>query len=201
VAEICRLAKVNKGSFFHFFESKSALLVAVLDRHAEDLRAHLRTGPFRPDIPPLDRVKRFLAGLGASMREERQRTGCLRGCPIGNIVSELATRDAVARDAAARALDVFRDVFADVLRDAVAEGSLSAGADVDVGADALVAYLQGLAVFGKAYRDPARLARLAELVPALCAATPLSPKARPEPALTRSGRGRPQPRAPRAGRR
>ena len=184
MAEICRLAKVNKGSFFHFFESKGALLIAVLDRYAAELRAHLQDGPFRRDVPPLDRLKRFLSELGASMREERNRTGCLRGCPIGNIVSELATRDAAARDAAARALDVFRDVFADVLREAVAEGSLPAGADVDVGADALVVYLQGLAVFGKAYRDPARLARLAELVPALCAA-PLSPKARPEPARHR----------------
>lgn len=181
VAEICRLAKVNKGSFFHFFESKGALLIAVLDRHAAEFRVHLETGPFRRDIPPLGRLKRFLAELGASMREQRRRTGCLRGCPIGNIVSELGTRDPAARAAAARALDVFRDVFADVLREAAAEGSLPAGTDVDLGADALVAYLQGLAVFGKAYRDPDRLARLAELVPALCAASPLTPSRSPPP--------------------
>jgi len=172
----------------------------VLDRYAEEIRARLQSGPFRRDVPPLDRLTRFLAELGVSLREEQRKTGCLRGCPIGNIVSELATRDAAARDAAARALDVFRDVFADVLREAVAEGSLPAGADVGVGADALVAYLQGLAVFGKAYRDPTRLARLAALVPALCAATPVSPKARSEPVPAPIGRGRPQPRLPRVGR-
>jgi TetR/AcrR family transcriptional repressor of nem operon len=176
---------VNKGSFFHFFESKSALLIAVLDRYTAELRVHLEGGPFRRDVPPLDRLRRFLAGLGESMKEERRRTGCLRGCPIGNIVSELATRDAAARDAAARALDVFRDVFADVLRDAVAEESLPAETDVDLGADALVAYLQGLAVFGKAYRDPARLARLAELVPALCMAAPVASSARARPVARR----------------
>jgi TetR/AcrR family transcriptional regulator, transcriptional repressor for nem operon len=180
VAEICRLAKVNKGSFFHFFESKNALLIAVLDRHAEDLRAHLESGPFRPDIPPLARLERFLHEMGAMMKDERRRTGCPRGCPIGNIVSELATRDDAARDAARRALDVFRDAFAQVLREAAADGSLPAGIDVDLGADAILAYLQGLAVFGKAYRDQARLERLGALVPALFGGDRSAPGARAE---------------------
>ena len=178
VAEICRLAKVNKGSFFHFFDSKSALLIAVLDRRAEDLRVYLRTGPLRPDIPPLARLQRFLQEMGAAMKDDRRRAGCPRGCPIGNIVSELATRDDEARDAAARAFDVFRDAFAQVLRDAAADGSLPAGIDVDLGADAILAYLQGLAVFGKAYRDQARLERLGALVPALFGGARSAPRAR-----------------------
>lgn len=165
VAEICRLAKVNKGSFFHFFPSKEALLLAVIDHHAGCIRERLMTGAFRPDVPPLARLERYFAERRTTMRQDRG--GAFRGCPIGNLISELGTRDEAARDAAARVLDMIRQCILEVLREAVADGSLPADVDVEVAAGAIVAYMQGLAVLGKAYRDPARLDGLGELVPVL----------------------------------
>jgi TetR/AcrR family transcriptional repressor of nem operon len=167
VAEVCRLAKVNKGSFFHFFESKHDLLIAVLERLANEVREHLVSGPFSPEVPPLERLDRFLGELGSEMKEECRGTGAPKGCPFGNIISELATRDPAARDAAARALDVMRSLFADTLREAVADGSLPPDVDAEVGADAITAYLQGLAVFSKAYGDPARVEKIGVLLPLL----------------------------------
>src|SRR6186713_628993 len=67
-AEICRLAKIHKGSFFHFFPSKDDLLLAVLDRHAQRVDTMLREGPFRPDVPPLERFARFFRGMASTIR-------------------------------------------------------------------------------------------------------------------------------------
>jgi TetR/AcrR family transcriptional repressor of nem operon len=178
VAEICRLAKVNKGSFFHFFESKNALLVAVIERHGREIRTFIEEGPLKRDVPPLDRVERYLRVMGARMREQRRGDGCSRGCPIGNLVSELGTRDPEVREAAARALEGLRSLFADAFREAEADGSLPEGADVEVTADAIIAYMQGLAVLGKAWGDNARLERVGGMLPVLFGRPPLS-QARP----------------------
>ncbi len=171
VAELCRRARIHKGSFFHFFASKDDLLLAVLDRYAEQVRVRLTEGPFRRDVPPLQRVRRFFAGILESVRGEVDRIGCTRGCPIGNVASELATRSPAVRAATARVFDVMRAVFADALREAVATGELDEDVDAEAAAGAVLAYLQGLAVLGKAYGDVAQLERLGGRVMGLISAS------------------------------
>ena len=156
-AEICRRAKVHKGSFFHFFATKEQLLLAVLDRYARDMDASLRAGPFKPDVAPLARFERFFAGLGDHFRDQMAREGAFRGCPIGNVVIELSTRDAKARAAAARVFDAMRALFAETFEEAVRRGELPAATDARAAADAALAVLQGIAVLGKAYGDEALL--------------------------------------------
>jgi TetR/AcrR family transcriptional repressor of nem operon len=179
VAELCRRAKIHKGSFFHFFASKEALLVAVIERHAEELRAGLAAGPFAADVPPLARIARFFAGMSKTAHDECRKTGSFRGCPIGNVVAELATREEPVRAAAQGAFDVLRGAFHGALADAVRAGELPRTFAVDAAADALLAAMQGLALLGKAYRDPARLDRLGAhvleaLLPAVKARRPSS---------------------------
>lgn len=201
VAEICRRAKVHKGSFFHFFASKEALLLAVLDCHTTGLRERLAGGPLRADLPPLERLTRFFAAMSAPPAAGARRQEAPRGCPIGNVISELATRDETVRAAAARALDVLRAALVDVLRDAVTDASLPRSFDVDLGADALLACMQGIAVMGKAYRDPARLARLGAYIPALLAAAAGTGPPTPAKPARRQTKRRPPPPAARQVRR
>lgn len=158
-AELCRRAKVHKGSFFHFFPTKDALLLAVLERHAQQVAADFRAGPFARDVAPLARFERFFGGCLAHMKEQIDRDGCARGCPIGNVVLELSTRSAVIRKAAARVFDVMRAIFKEALDEAVARGDLPRSTDVDATSGALLAYLQGLAVIGKAYGDIGALSK------------------------------------------
>jgi TetR/AcrR family transcriptional repressor of nem operon len=186
VAEICRLAKVNKGSFFHFFASKDDLLESVLDGYAVQIGARLREGPFKRDVPPLQRVLRFFRTMIDRVRGEITESGCARGCPIGNVVVELSTRKPRIRAAASRVFDEMRAVFAEALREAVRDGSLSEQTDIESAALALLGYMQGMALLGKAYGDAAfrkgadgRILGLLGAAPAVGPRTPTRGRPRP----------------------
>jgi TetR/AcrR family transcriptional regulator, transcriptional repressor for nem operon len=189
-AELCRLAKVHKGSFFHFFASKDDLLLAVLDRHAQRMRTGLRDGPFRSDVPPLERFEQFFGWLGGAMREQKARTGCMHGCPIGNLVLELATRDPKIREAAARVFDELQAVFAETLDQAIRDGQLPDDTDTAVTAATLLVWMQGLAVVGKAYGDAAQLRRIAASVAMLLRNPPRRPVSAASGVRTRRSRSR-----------
>lgn len=160
-AEICRRAEVHKGSFFHFFPTKEDLLLAVLGRYAEQVGLRLRQGPFAGDVPPLARFARFMAGQGESAARDLAANGCMKGCPIGNIVLELSTRSPAVQQAAARVFDVMQTVFREALDCAVATGELPPATDTKALAGAVLAFVQGIAVLGKAYGDLGRLAPVA----------------------------------------
>src|SRR4051812_7655483 len=56
IDDICQRAKVKKGSFYYFYDSKSDLSVAALERSAQAQRA-LWDEQFSPIKAPLDRIR------------------------------------------------------------------------------------------------------------------------------------------------
>src|SRR5437016_6185229 len=54
VDAICARARVQKGSFYHFFRSKDELVIAALEAHWQSRRPVLDT-LFSATAPPLDR--------------------------------------------------------------------------------------------------------------------------------------------------
>jgi TetR/AcrR family transcriptional repressor of nem operon len=93
IATILREAKVNAGSLYHFFPSKDALLVGVLEYALTILRPAVMDPAERRSRDPLERVFELLA----QYREGLQAMGCRMGCPIGNLALEVADDNAQAR--------------------------------------------------------------------------------------------------------
>ena len=62
MAELLAHAEVNSGSFYHFFDSKEALLRAVLEQYLELLRPMVVNPAFASTPAPLDRIFAILAG-------------------------------------------------------------------------------------------------------------------------------------------
>ena len=58
VDEICAKADVRKGSFYHFFKSKSDLEIAALEADWQMKKA-VYNEIFSPTVPPLDRLAKF----------------------------------------------------------------------------------------------------------------------------------------------
>ena len=59
VAEICSVADVNKGSFYHFFESKQALLLEVIEA-SWDETGMLASWETPPPVSPVEQLRQFL---------------------------------------------------------------------------------------------------------------------------------------------
>lgn len=85
VAEILARAKVNSGSFYHFFKSKEVLLLAVLDWYLMGLEPFVMRPAFAQSPDPIERVFAVLAFY----RQNLINTGCTYGCPIGRLALEI----------------------------------------------------------------------------------------------------------------
>jgi AcrR family transcriptional regulator len=85
MAELLDRAGANSGSFYHFFASKEALLLAVLDSYLEGLQPVIVQPAFARRRDPLHRIFAILQGY----RERLVETGCRYGCPLGRLALEI----------------------------------------------------------------------------------------------------------------
>lgn len=86
MADLLGRAKVNSGSFYHFFKGKEDLLLAVLDRYMEILPSALLEPAWKEVDDPLERIFSLLA----LYRESILKTECTYGCPIGRLALEIS---------------------------------------------------------------------------------------------------------------
>ena len=142
VDDICRAADVKKGSFYHYFPSKSALAVAILDFMFEDGRADM-DACFSPDVPPLERFERLTDKWLAEQREALAKYGRVCGCPFTSIGSEMAVQDELICAKVQEMIGRIERYFESALRDAVAEGLLPAATDIKTKASEIYAYAIG----------------------------------------------------------
>lgn len=163
VEDVCRVAAVNKGSLYHFFPSKHALGMAVLERNWSLMRGLLDEA-FDAEAPPLERLDRFLVAYASMMRAMQERFGAVPGCPLGNLAAELSAQDPVMRGRVAEVLTAWTDRVASVVRDAQARGDVDAALDPTAAARSIVAVIQGYGVLAKTEDDPAALEPLRPLV-------------------------------------
>jgi len=116
VEAICQRAGVHKGSFYHFFPSKSELAVAALDAEWQARRPHWDEC-FSPLVPPLER----LARLQTACIEEQARLagakGFVVGCPLFSLGSEVGTQNEPIR----RKVDEILGLHLRYLESAIAE--------------------------------------------------------------------------------
>jgi AcrR family transcriptional regulator len=94
VAQILKTAGVNSGSLYHFFPTKEDLLLAVLDWYTDNLNAEVVQPVLDRVVDPIERVFGILDGY----RQAILHTQFQFGCPIGNLVLELAHTHDAARE-------------------------------------------------------------------------------------------------------
>jgi AcrR family transcriptional regulator len=85
MAELLERAQANSGSFYHFFESKEALLLALLESYLDGLHPVIVQPAEAAFADPVNRIFGILQGY----RERLIATGCQYGCPIGRLALEI----------------------------------------------------------------------------------------------------------------
>ena len=94
VAEICTRADVRKGSFYHFFESKQALTLAVVESHWAAQRADWTGMLTAPGVTPTARLERLFSSMAEVQRAAQAEFGAVSGCLLANLALELSTQEA-----------------------------------------------------------------------------------------------------------
>jgi TetR/AcrR family transcriptional repressor of nem operon len=151
VAEICKAAGVPKGSFYHFFESKEALALAVIDQHwAVQLRDWTRV--LSGDAEPLQRLRQLFEETAAAQRAGQQSCGTVSGCLFGNLSLELSNQTEAIRDRRQQIFDAQVGLVDEIVAEALAAGAADVP-DTREAARSVVAQLEGQVLFAKLYND------------------------------------------------
>lgn len=152
VEAICQHAGVNKGSFYHFFPTKSELTIAALEQFWSDYEQNVLEPVFRPDVPPLERLARFFDVSFRRHAEIQRETGHVCGCLLGSLGCELSGQEEPIRRKIEEILARYRGYFQRVLQEAKEAGMVETE-DVAVTVKALVAYMEGMLLQAKVSND------------------------------------------------
>ncbi len=158
VDDICTKAGVNKGSFYYAFKSKSDLAVAAFERHWETKQPILDQ-VFSSQLPPLERLTKFIHGMIADQNEKYRKFGKVLGCPFCSLGSELSTQDENIRRKVEQMGLRFVKYYEAIVRDLATEGLIDAK-DYNELAREIHSYINGVILQAKIENNPKTLDRL-----------------------------------------
>jgi TetR/AcrR family transcriptional repressor of nem operon len=162
VDDICERAEVKKGSFYHFFPSKSDLAVAAYEEHWQQCQPKYDR-IFSPLVPPLERLDSYCRMIYEGQRERFDKTGRVLGCPFASVGCELSTQDEKMRHKSMEIFDRISKYLDNALRDAHREGLIEQQ-DFTVKAQAISSLVLGMLIQAKVKNDPEVLRHLANSV-------------------------------------
>jgi TetR/AcrR family transcriptional repressor of nem operon len=153
IQEICAGARVQKGSFYHFFLSKHDLAMAVIDDMAGDWAHGFVAEAFDQNLAPVERLDYLIDAAYYWQKAATDIEGRMPGCLFGNLALEMSTRDDVMRAKLNAVFEKAKNQFRDTLEQAVQQGALPV-INTEATATAMLAYLEGIILLAKTRNDP-----------------------------------------------
>src|SRR5947209_4528465 len=147
MAELLAHAGVNSGSFYHFFDSKEALLRAVLEGYLQLLRPMVVDPAFASVSEPLERIFAILAGY----RGRIVATECQYGCPLGRLALEIDPENAPAHELIAQNFQGWIEAVRECLE--AMKPALPEGTDLDSLATYVLVVMEGGVMLSRSYRS------------------------------------------------
>jgi TetR/AcrR family transcriptional regulator, transcriptional repressor for nem operon len=142
VDHICERAGVKKGSFYHFFESKSELAQEAMRGEWEEYRKHLDS-IFSASRPPLERFRCYCESEYQEQEKLKQKHGHVLGCPLCTLGAEISTLEKELRETVNEIMDQSRRYFETTIRDAHAAGIIHAP-DAQTKSRLVYTYVEGV---------------------------------------------------------
>jgi TetR/AcrR family transcriptional repressor of nem operon len=151
IDQICEKAKVKKGSFYYFFESKADLAETAIDDDWQKRRPEL-DAIFSSTVRPLERLRKYCE-FGYNLQSQiKAKYGCVLGCPLFSLGAEVSTQEEGLQKKIEGILDYKRKYLESTIRDAHAAGLIHAP-DAAAKARTLFAYYQGLVTEARIRND------------------------------------------------
>ena len=151
--EVAAAAGVKKANLFHYYPSKEALEVAVLDRFAASLRERVAE-QFAADTPdPIAAVALMFEEAAKGMRRRRYRGGCF----AGNLALEAGDDREGVRTRVAMLLRFWAAEVAALLERGRSSGFFRRDLRAGRAAEAILSLFEGALLFSKVSRKPAAI--------------------------------------------
>ncbi|MCY1648499.1 TetR/AcrR family transcriptional regulator [Caulobacter sp. SL161] len=111
IDDLCRMAAVTKGAFFHNFASKEALGVAAAEYWARTTSDFFAAAPYHLPADPLERVLAYVAFRKAIITEDLAQSCCLVGAMVQEVyLSSPGIRDACGASIFGHAATLVADI-------------------------------------------------------------------------------------------
>jgi TetR/AcrR family transcriptional repressor of nem operon len=114
VQDIAAAAKIPKGSFYSYFDSKESFASAILQEYWTDIEKRLIPVLHDTSIKPFERIKRF---FGLLVNEHASHDFTI-GCLIGNLSLELSNSSAEVRSTLTNILAKWQSALASCIKEA-----------------------------------------------------------------------------------
>ncbi len=164
IDDICKRADVKKGSFYYFFDSKSDLAIAALERFWMEQGKPKMDSLFSPAVEPVARITAYMQHIYESQARIKREHGKVLGCPVISVGSETCTCDEESA-VGNKIREMFtrkRRYYESAIRDAIADGSIEAG-DAAAKATALAGLIEGICTQARILNDAEVLRQLPDL--------------------------------------
>ena len=162
VDEVCARASVRKGSLYHFFDSKSALTVAVLQHLWKTVAEPAYEKHFSLANPPLARITNFLGWLQRLQREKYGELGRVLGWPFFTLGCELGVREPAISKTLCVIESAELSYFESAILDAIDQDAIEPGIPRE-DALSLRAAIEGILARARILNDPGELSTLTAL--------------------------------------
>jgi TetR/AcrR family transcriptional regulator, transcriptional repressor for nem operon len=147
MSELLAHAEVNSGSFYHFFDSKEALLREVLEGYLRLLRPMVIDPAFASVEQPVGRIFAILAGY----RERILGTECRYGCPLGRLALEIDPENAPAHTLIAQNFQSWIEAVRECLE--AMKPAIPPETDLDSLATYVLVVMEGGVMLSRSYRS------------------------------------------------
>jgi TetR/AcrR family transcriptional regulator, transcriptional repressor for nem operon len=170
--EVRAEAGVSSSQIYHYFADKEALVLAVVDYQADAVVGGIHE-PVLAAIEGVDGLRAW-RDMIVSIQENG---GCVGGCPLGSLGSELAELDHAARRSVAAGYGRWETAIGSCLKAMHERGQLVPSADPAQLATAMLAALQGGLLLAQIERSVRPLAAALDAMIALIGSLAIQPRA------------------------
>lgn len=153
VDDLCVRAEAKKGSFYHFFPSKSDLAVAAIERSWTVTKEAIFDPIFTANTGGIEQLLELTSKVNEFQTNIAAEKGSVLGCPFGNLGQEMARQDEGIRESLQRIFDAHCGYIEAALVRAEQAGEIPAGNNRQRARN-VFALLEGALLMAKVANNP-----------------------------------------------